>query len=53
MSWMLRPAIERALLSPLKSIDHPYGDGTAGIRTAEVLATFDPAIHSLRKFNTY
>jgi UDP-hydrolysing UDP-N-acetyl-D-glucosamine 2-epimerase len=33
--------------------DHPYGDGTAGRRIAEVLATFDEEVHGLRKRNTY
>lgn len=35
------------------SHDHPFGDGRAGPRTAEVLATFDPHAHPLRKCNTY
>ncbi|MGH7292200.1 MAG: UDP-N-acetylglucosamine 2-epimerase, partial [Myxococcota bacterium] len=34
-------------------VKHPYGDGRAGARTAELLATLDFATHGLRKRNTY
>ncbi len=32
---------------------HPYGDGNAGVKTATVLATFNPEHHPLAKRNTY
>lgn len=32
---------------------HPYGDGTAGLKTAEVLASFKPEHHPLIKHNSY
>ncbi len=35
------------------STSHPYGDGTAGPKTAEVLAAFNPELHPLIKHNSY
>ena len=46
-------AIIEARGGPRTKVRHPYGDGRAGVKTAEVLATFDPATHGLRKRNTY
>ena len=34
-------------------VGHPYGDGNAGLKTAEVLASFNPAHHPLAKHNTF
>jgi UDP-hydrolysing UDP-N-acetyl-D-glucosamine 2-epimerase len=49
----LDTAIARAVSSPPSPFRHPYGDGRAGPRTAEVLATFDLEVHSLTKKNSY
>ena len=46
-------AIARAMASPPSPFKHPYGDGSAGQRTAKVLATFDEETHSLTKRNSY
>lgn len=50
--------IEMALREILESsrpmgARHPYGDGTAGIKTAEILASFDPEQYPLTKRNSY
>jgi UDP-hydrolysing UDP-N-acetyl-D-glucosamine 2-epimerase len=49
----LRDSIKSAFDSPRPTPDHSFGDGQTGPRTAKILATFDPAIHSLAKCNTY
>ena len=46
-------AIARGLAEPLAPFRHPYGDGRAGERTAEILARFEPDNHPLAKRNTY
>ena len=46
-------AVDRGLMEPVLPFRHPYGDGHAGSRIAEVLATFDPDNHALAKRNTY
>ncbi len=46
-------AIRHGLARPLGRIAHPYGDGHAGERTAELLAAFEPRDHPLAKRNTY
>jgi UDP-hydrolysing UDP-N-acetyl-D-glucosamine 2-epimerase len=46
-------AVERAKYAPMPTYRHPYGDGRAGPRTAEVLATFNELIHALTKRATY
>lgn len=46
-------AIRCALEMNAQQMSHPYGDGKTGPRTAEILATFDPAAHPITKFNTY
>ena len=46
-------AVDRGLMEPVLPFRHPYGDGHAGARIAEVLATFDPDNHALAKRNTY
>lgn len=46
-------AIAEARARARAPVTHPYGDGRAGVKTAEVLATFDAATHGLRKRNTY
>ncbi len=52
--WVqIESALVRALAEPPPPLDHPYGDGRAGPRTAEVLATFDSDKHGLAKHNTY
>ncbi|MCH7601612.1 MAG: UDP-N-acetylglucosamine 2-epimerase (hydrolyzing) [Planctomycetes bacterium] len=33
--------------------EHPYGEGKAGEKTADILATFNPEHHPLTKQNTY
>lgn len=52
----IQKAIVTALVArPLSASDavHPYGDGRAGIRIAEALASADFEVHGLRKLNTY
>ncbi len=52
----IQSAIAHALSAPpltAQDVPHPYGDGHAGLRTAEILATFDPAACSVRKQNSY
>lgn len=46
-------AVERALLAPPPRYRHPYGDGRCGEKTAAVLASFDPEVHSLTKRSTF
>lgn len=46
-------AIERALVLPIPAYRHPYGDGKAGPRIAEVLATFDERQHGIAKRSTF
>ncbi|MCH8166092.1 MAG: UDP-N-acetylglucosamine 2-epimerase (hydrolyzing) [Planctomycetes bacterium] len=46
-------AIRHGLARPLGRIAHPYGDGHAGERTAELLAAFEHRAHPLAKRNTY
>lgn len=41
------------VLSYKVKIEHPYGDGHTGERTAEILATLDPALHPITKRNSY
>lgn len=47
-------ALER-VLRETKPINprHPYGDGTAGIKSANILATFNPHRYPVAKRNTY
>ena len=45
-------AIATALAGPRASARHPFGDGDAGLRTAAVLAGFDPRTHPLVKKTT-
>ena len=49
----IQPAIAQGLDQGMSEIDHAYGDGQAGIKTAAILATFDPAQHPLTKRNTF
>jgi UDP-hydrolysing UDP-N-acetyl-D-glucosamine 2-epimerase len=49
----LRAAIKSALQSLRPDPSGQFGDGHTGIRTAELLATFDEAAHSLAKCNSY
>ena len=49
----IQPAIARGLAAGTGQIDHAYGDGQAGIRTAAILATFDPTRLPLVKRNTF
>ena len=46
-------AIIRGLAAGRGEIDHAYGDGQAGVRTAAILATFDPTGLPLVKRNTF
>lgn len=46
-------AIDRALQLDLSKMTHPYGDGHAGQRIADLLAAVDLASLPLRKHNTY
>jgi len=48
----VREAIKRALGIDRSSLIHPYGDGRAGERAAELLARTDP-VPLLRKHNAY
>ncbi len=49
----IRVAIERALIPSSQAIRHHYGDGRAGEKSAQVLATFAPANFPIRKQNVY
>ena len=49
----IQPAIVRGLAEGRSEIEHAYGDGQAGIRTAAILATFDSARLPLVKRNTF
>ena len=49
----LEAAISRGLTGPPGRVDHPYGDGRAGRRTAGLLASFEPGEHPLTKLNAY
>ena len=49
----VKAAVQRALDIDLRRLRHPYGDGHAPQRIAEILARFDPAAAPLRKRNTY
>ncbi len=49
----IQPAIARGLAQGVTEIEHAYGDGRAGIKTAAILATFDPARLPLVKRNTF
>ena len=50
----LDEALHEAIRLPrLTGIEHPYGNGTAGARTAEALASLDFDRHPIRKLNTY
>lgn len=49
----LDAAVAAALASTRGPVAHPYGDGRAGPRAAEVLAGFDPDQVPLAKQNTY
>lgn len=46
-------AIRRCLSTPARRVDHPYGDGRAGVKTADLLATLDLAVHGVVKRNSY
>jgi len=54
-----RETIERALREAMtaapadKNTSHPYGDGTAGQKTADLLAGFDEQTHGVKKLNTF
>ena len=52
----IREAIADALAAPrldCREMTHPYGDGKAGCRIADVLAELDFDVHALRKQNAY
>ena len=49
----VRAALDRAVKLDLSRLRHPYGDGQAGKRIADFLATIDLAQVSLRKRNWY
>jgi len=49
----LRDALQTALQQPITDVDHPYGDGGAGIRIADTLAEIDLSACPLTKRNTY
>src|SRR5262249_55962861 len=50
----LADAVKSALnQNPLANIHHPYGDGSAGPRTAEILANLPWDRCPLRKVNVY
>ena len=49
----VRQAVQQALDVDLRRLRHPYGDGHAGERVAEVLATVDWADVPVRKRNAY
>ncbi|MCP3903455.1 MAG: UDP-N-acetylglucosamine 2-epimerase (hydrolyzing) [Planctomycetes bacterium] len=46
-------AVTDALERPATPFRHPYGDGRAGRRIADLLATFEPDKYALRKRNTF
>ncbi len=46
-------AIRKALNLDLRRMRHPYGNGQAGQRIADLLALMDPSTVPLRKQNTY
>jgi UDP-hydrolysing UDP-N-acetyl-D-glucosamine 2-epimerase len=46
-------ALRRVFLGPPPAYDGRYGHGETGRRTAELLATFPPDNHPIRKQNTY
>jgi len=52
-SVAIESALRRALSDPAPAYDGRYGEGDAGPRTAELLASFDSDKHGLRKRNTY
>ena len=52
-SASIRVAIERSLIPTKLFTKHRYGTGRAGEKTANVLATFDPAKFPIRKQNVY
>ena len=49
----VRAAIRQALSLDLRRSRHPYGDGHAGQRIADVLASLDTSSVSIRKHNAY
>jgi UDP-hydrolysing UDP-N-acetyl-D-glucosamine 2-epimerase len=49
----LREAIRPAIDSPRPPADQTFGEGRAGTRTAELLATFDLEVHPVAKCNSY
>ena len=52
--WLrIEAAIRQGLEMPITDSNHPYGDGRAGPRTAELLAAFDLARLSTTKRNIY
>ncbi len=46
-------ALERILKQPKPDAKHPYGDGRAGPKAADILANFDPLDYPTAKRNTY
>ena len=46
-------SLEKAMSEPAPSFKHPYGDGSAGRRIADLLASFDPLQHPIIKHSTY
>jgi UDP-hydrolysing UDP-N-acetyl-D-glucosamine 2-epimerase len=50
---LIEEALDSGLTTPVLPFRHPYGDGRAGRRTADILASFDSDKHSIRKRNTY
>ncbi len=46
-------ALRKALKLDLRRMRHPYGNGRAGQRIADLLARIDPKAAPLRKINTY
>ena len=49
----IRRALDRGRIEPVLPFRHPYGDGRAGPRIAELLAVFGPDNHPLAKRNAY
>ncbi len=47
------PAIARGLAYEIEPVNHPYGDGATGVRTANLLATLDMAQYPITKRNTF
>ena len=46
-------SLDRMLISETAPNNHPYGDGCAGHRIGQILATFDPDLYPTWKKNSY